>query len=101
MATELPILDRILRKPVVLEITGLGETQLDAAEARGEFPRRVRPTEGGRAVGWLESEVRAWLAARLAAREKDGVPGRRAYEGADRRPEDWREKARKRRQVSK
>nr|ART37181.1 D478 [uncultured bacterium] len=33
--------------------------------AKGQFPRRVKI--GVRAVGWLESEVTAWLESRVAA----------------------------------
>jgi prophage regulatory protein len=35
--------------------------------ARGEFPRPVKL--GPRSVGWLEHEIEAWLAARVAERE--------------------------------
>jgi predicted DNA-binding transcriptional regulator AlpA len=65
--------DRILRRPVVEATVGLGYTQIDAAEKRGEFPRRVKITPTGRAVGWLESEVKQYVADRAAARAKGGA----------------------------
>jgi len=34
-------------------------------QAEGRFPQRIRL--GERAVGWLESEVRDWLATRIEA----------------------------------
>jgi hypothetical protein len=34
-------------------------------QAEGRFPQRIKL--GERAVGWLESEVREWLAARIDA----------------------------------
>ena len=34
-------------------------------QAEGRFPRRIKL--GERAVGWLESEVRDWLATRVDA----------------------------------
>jgi predicted DNA-binding transcriptional regulator AlpA len=41
--------------------------------AEGKFPRPVRLTEGGEnqhgRIGWVESELDAWLAARLAERD--------------------------------
>jgi predicted DNA-binding transcriptional regulator AlpA len=53
--------ERLVRDPECHHRVGLSKTQRDDAEARGEFPRRVRITPGGRAVAWLESELLAWL----------------------------------------
>jgi prophage regulatory protein len=36
-------------------------------EKRGTFPRRIRL--GVNSVGWIESEIEAWIAARSAARD--------------------------------
>jgi prophage regulatory protein len=66
---ELP---RLLRLRVVVEITGIKKSQLFKAVKRGIFPRPVRILESGRAVGWIEDEVRAYLAGRIALR--DAVP---------------------------
>jgi prophage regulatory protein len=54
--------DRIIRLPEVLARAGLGRSTLYAMMERGEFVRPVRL--GARAVGWRESEVADWLAAR-------------------------------------
>jgi prophage regulatory protein len=59
---------RLLRRPEVKAITGLSNTTRDELEFADRFPRRVRLTEHGRAVGWVEAEVTEWVAGRVAAR---------------------------------
>lgn len=61
---------RIIRAPELESKTGLCERALREMETAGHFPKRVliNPA-GGRAVGWIESEVNEWIAARAAARE--------------------------------
>jgi prophage regulatory protein len=57
---------RYIRLPEVKERTGLGKTTLYGMVKDGEFPAPVKLA--GRAVGWVESEVDQWAAARLADR---------------------------------
>ena len=64
-----PTLDRMLRLPAVEAFTGLKRTAIQDAIDRGEFPRPVFLSEGGRAKAWLESELCNWQAQRIAARE--------------------------------
>lgn len=54
--------NRILRAAEVHTLTGLGRTALHRLEQAGRFPRRRQIT--GRAVGYLEREVRAWIESR-------------------------------------
>ena len=54
--------DRIFRLPEVLARTGLGRSTLYSMVERGEFVRPVRL--GVRAVGWRESDLAEWMAAR-------------------------------------
>ena len=61
--------DRVLRRPEVEHKSGLCERQLRTLENENRFPRRFLISEGGRAVGWSESEVDTWLAERIALRE--------------------------------
>ena len=56
---------RVLRLPQVLDRTGLTRSSLYRLHAAGVFPRRVQISE--RSVGWVESEVEAWLAARVSS----------------------------------
>ncbi len=53
----------ILRLPAVKARTGLSRSSIYLAMSRGEFPRTIRL--GEHAVGWLESDVEAWLAERI------------------------------------
>jgi prophage regulatory protein len=62
---------RILRRPEVREKTGLPDPSLDRLESKGEFPQRV-PLGSGRAIGWVEDEVEAWIESRIAARDAVG-----------------------------
>lgn len=60
-------LPRLLRLQQVGEITGLRRSMIYQLEADGNFPRRVKLAT--RAVGWVESEIRAWIAARILIRD--------------------------------
>lgn len=60
--------DRLLTRAQVKERTGLGSTTLWRFEREGRFPPR-RQIGPGR-VGWLESEVAAWME-RLPAVESE------------------------------
>ncbi len=55
---------RMLRLAQVLDATGLGKTKIYELQARGDFPMRVKITS--HSVGWVEEEVQAWLARRIA-----------------------------------
>jgi prophage regulatory protein len=59
---------RFLRESEVRRITGLSRAQRQRLERLGEFPARVSLSQ--RAFGWIESEIRAWVAARISAREQ-------------------------------
>jgi prophage regulatory protein len=49
----------ILRLPIVKARTGLSRSKIYLRLSDGSFPRPV--SLGARAVGWLESEVDAWI----------------------------------------
>lgn len=53
----------ILRLPTVKSRTGLSRSTIYLRIAKGEFPRPV--SLGGRAVGWLESDIESWLADKI------------------------------------
>lgn len=61
--------DVILRKADIKRITGMSDVTIRLLEQQGHFPRRFQINPLGRQVGWLESEVTAWLEARAASRE--------------------------------
>lgn len=56
--------ERILRRKEVETVTGLGRSVIYELMAENEFPKKV-PLHG-RAVGWVESEVQAWISKRIA-----------------------------------
>ncbi len=62
--------DRILRRRETEHKSGLCERQLRNLENEGKFPRRFLIAESGRAIGWSEAEVDAWLAERIERRER-------------------------------
>ena len=61
---------RFLRLPEVLARTGLSRSTIYVRLDQGSFPRPV--SLGGRAVGWIESEVNEWIRERIAA-SRDAV----------------------------
>lgn len=58
----------ILRRPQVEAQTGLSRSTIYGRVAEGTFPAPVNL--GGRAVGWLASEVEDWLRQRIEASRK-------------------------------
>ena len=53
----------ILRLPAVKQTTGLSRSTIYLKLSRGEFPSPV--TLGARSVGWLQSDIQAWITARV------------------------------------
>lgn len=62
---------RILRLAQVIDVTGLRKTKIYELQSQGDFPMRVRMT--AHSVGWIETEVQAWLAKRVAVRRPPGA----------------------------
>jgi prophage regulatory protein len=54
---------QILRLPQVCKVTGFCRSMIYLLEAEQRFPQRIKI--GQRAVGWLETEVQAWLMTRV------------------------------------
>jgi prophage regulatory protein len=68
--TAATVPDQLLRLPQTLQRVGLGRTAwLDRVKA-GTAPQ---PVKIGRATCWAESEVQAWIAARLRESRAGGV----------------------------
>jgi len=67
-----PILPpRILRRRQVEAMTGLGKSQLYSLIKAGNFVLQIPLT--AKTVGWIESEVIAWIQSRVdASRKRDG-----------------------------
>lgn len=57
--------DKFLRLGQVMAATGLSRSSVYAYMAAGTFPAPVNI--GARSVAWIESDITAWIAARIAA----------------------------------
>ena len=60
--------DRFIREAECRNRTGLSRTTRWRLERRGQFPKRRKLSEN--TVGWLESEVNAWLQAKAELQPK-------------------------------
>jgi len=56
---------RLVRLPEVIHRVGLGKTAIYSRIRAGEFPR---PVDLGGVVAWVESEIDAWIEAKIANR---------------------------------
>jgi prophage regulatory protein len=70
----------ILRLPAVKTRTGLSRSTIYLRVSDGSFPRPL--SLGARAVGWLESEVEAWISRRIEQSRgcNSGAAKREAHE---------------------
>jgi len=55
----------ILRLPTVKTRTGLSRSSIYLRISKGEFPPSI--SLGGRAVGWLESDIECWLDEKISS----------------------------------
>ena len=63
---DTPQKERFLRLTDVKERTGLSRSAIYLNISRGIFPKNINL--GARTVGWLESEIDAWIQARIDQR---------------------------------
>lgn len=70
-ANPTPIIpgDCVLRFDEVRQKTGLCRAHVHALAAQGRFPKPLKLVPGGRASGWLLSEINGWIADRVAERD--------------------------------
>jgi prophage regulatory protein len=61
--------EKILRLPAVMEMTGLKRAAIYQAVAERRFPQPIALAVGSRARGWLTSEISAHLRERVAERD--------------------------------
>ena len=66
------MIDRLLRRRQVEEITGLSRSSIYRLMQTGEFPRSIRV--GPAAVRWKASDIAVWLESRPVARSEFGSP---------------------------
>lgn len=58
MNNQVSFTDRTIREPECRQITGLCRTTRYLMEREGRFPARRKL--GGRAIGWMLSEIQVW-----------------------------------------
>jgi prophage regulatory protein len=58
--------DWVMRKPETIKTTGLSDPTIWRMEKQGRFPKRIQL--GGNSVGWLASEIFAWIEERAIER---------------------------------
>jgi prophage regulatory protein len=59
----------ILRLPAVKARTGLSRSTIYLRISKNEFPAPI--SLGGRAVGWVDSEINNWLSEKIEASRKE------------------------------
>ena len=59
----------ILRLPTVKQRTGLSRSTIYLRISEGKFPTAI--SLGGRAVGWIETEISDWLNQQIEASRND------------------------------
>ena len=62
---------KMIRRRQVESLTGLSRSTIYAGVAAGTFPKQIQL--GPQAVGWLASEIDAWLRERVAASRDKAV----------------------------
>jgi prophage regulatory protein len=62
---------RFLRISYVIERTGLSRSHIYRLQSLGRFPKSINLC-GGRAVGWLESDVENWIESRIEQSRSGG-----------------------------
>ena len=60
------MINKILRLRTIKEWTGLSRSTIYLMMKTGSFPKSI--SLGARSVGWLESDIQAWVDSRIATR---------------------------------
>ena len=65
--------ERLLRWPEVQARVGFCKSYCYVLQHKGLFPKSIKLTEGGRAVGYLESEIDEFISNRIAQARKEST----------------------------
>jgi prophage regulatory protein len=57
-----------------MDMVGLRESQIREKVTAGEFPKPIRLSTSGRAIGFLEHEIEQYLDARIRERDRGYTP---------------------------
>lgn len=69
MTEQQKTINRILRRPKVEDLTGLSRSTIYERIKAGTFPAPIR-LDSAKAVGWIEAEIEAWIAAQIEQSRK-------------------------------
>jgi len=58
-------MNRIIRRPEVEYLTGIGRSAIYRGMQNGSFPKNL--SLGGKAVGWKESDIQGWITKQIEA----------------------------------
>ena len=58
---------RVIKMKELVGEVGISRSYIYALQARGEFPTPISLVKGGRATGYLRSEIDDWMKGRIAA----------------------------------
>ncbi len=58
---------RVIKMKELAGEAGISRSHIYASQARGEFPTPISLVKGGRATGYLRSEIDDWMKGRIAA----------------------------------
>ena len=61
--------ESIQKLPVVISRVAMSRSTLLQRVKEGRFPKPIKLSENGHSVGWIESEVTAFIASRIAQRD--------------------------------
>ena len=61
---------KFLRLPEVKDRTALSRSSIYLRISKGTFPKQI-DLGGGRAIGWLESDIQQWIEQRVAESRKE------------------------------
>lgn len=63
------MVNKVLRLPQVISLTGLSRSTIYLRISNNEFPKPI--SLGGRSVGWLESDVAEWIDSKIKGNEQE------------------------------
>ena len=62
----------VIKMKELVGVVGISRSYIYALQARGQFPMPISLVQGGRATGYLRSEIDDWMKGRIEATGGDG-----------------------------
>ena len=62
----------VIKMKELVGVVGISRSYIYALQARGQFPMPISLVQGGRATGYLRSEIDDWMKGRIEATRGDG-----------------------------